>query len=414
MKKLASLDWEGVAKGTVGIAALAAVLVIAAKSLSKSSGKLIKGSTGLIAFAAAILIMSKAVESMSALSWDELFNGLTGLTVILAEIVAFTRFMGNPKHMISTGIGMIALGAATLIFAEAVEHMGQLSWEEIKKGLITMAGALTAITIATKFLPKGMISKATGMVVMGAALLIIGEAVGKMGSLSWDEITRGITTLARALAAITLALNFMPKNMIAKATGLIGVAAALTILVKPLREMGSMSWEEIKKGLVTMAGSMIILTFALKAMQKAIPGAAAMLIVAPALAIMAGVLRTLGRMPLSEIVTGLLALAGVFVVLGAAALILQPLVPTIIGLGAAIALLGVGVAAVGVGVLAFATGLTALSVSATAAAGAIVVIGSAILSLIPIFFEKLAKDLLHLVMLLSTARQSSRMRFLYF
>ena len=55
--------------------------------------------------------------------------------------------MGDPKHMISTGIGMIVLGAVMLIFAEAVEHMGQLSGEEIGKGLITMAGALTAITM---------------------------------------------------------------------------------------------------------------------------------------------------------------------------------------------------------------------------------------------------------------------------
>ena len=393
MKNLAALDWEGLAKGTVGIAALAAVLVVAAHSLDKSSGRLIKGSTGLIAFSAAILIMSKSVESMSALSWEELAKGLTGLTVILAEVVAITHLMGDSKSMISTGIGMIALGAAMLMFAEAVERMGQLSWEEIGKGLVTMAGALTAVTIAMNLLPKGMINKATGMTVMGTALLIIGEAVGKMGSLNWGEIARGLTTLAGALAAITLALNFMPQGMITKATGLIGVAAALTILVKPLREMGSMSWEEIAKGLATLAGSMTILAVALNVMQKAIPGAAAMMIVAPALAIMAGVLGTLGRMPLSEIGTGLLALAGVFVVLGAAALILQPLVPTIIGLGAAIALLGVGVAAVGVGVLAFATGLTALSVSATAAAGAIVVIGSAILSLIPIFFKKIGEGI---------------------
>ena len=334
MKKLASLDWEGVAKGIVGIASLAAVLVIAAKSLNKSSGKLIKGSTGLIAFAAAILIMSKAVKSMSSLNWEELAKGLTGLTVILAEVVAVTRRMGDSKRMISTGIGMIALGAAMLIFA---------------------------------------------------------KAVGKMGLLSWDEIARGITTLAGALAAITLALNFMPKNMIAKVTGLIGVAAALNILVKSLRKLGSMSWEEIGKGLITMAGSMTILTVALKAMQKAIPGAVAMMIVAPALAIMAKVLGTFGSMPLSEIGTGLLALAGVFVVLGAAAIILKPLVPMIFALGAAIALLGVGVAAIGVGVLALATGLTTLSISAAAAAKAIGIIGSAILSLIPIFFEKIGE-----------------------
>ena len=396
MENLASLDWEGVAKGTVGIAVLTTALVVAAKTLNKSSGKLIKGSTGLITFATAILIMSKAVESMSELSWEELAKGLTGLTVILAELVAVTRLMGKPKRMISMGVGMIALGAAMLIFAEAVEKMGQLSWSEIGKGLTTMAGALTAITIAMKFLPKGMINKATGMVIMGAALLIIGEAVEKMGSLSWGEIAKGLATLAGSLAAITLALNFMPKGMITKATGLIGVATALTILVKPLREMSSMSWEEIGKGLATLAGSMTILAVALKVMRKAIPGAAAMMIVAPALVIMAGALKILGSMSLSEIGMGLLALAGTFTVLGTAALILKPLVPTIIGLSAAIALLGVGVMAVGVGVLAFATGLATLSVSATAAAGAITIIGSAILSLIPILFEKIGEGLIAL------------------
>src|SRR5690606_32673235 len=152
--------------------------------------KLIKGSTGLIVFATAILIMSKAVESMSELSWEELAKGLTGLTVILAELVAVTRLMGKPQRMISMGVGMIALGAAMLIFAEAVEKMGQLSWSEIGKGLTTMAGALTAITIAMKFLPKRRINQATRMVVLGAALLIIGEAVEKMGSLSWGEIAK--------------------------------------------------------------------------------------------------------------------------------------------------------------------------------------------------------------------------------
>ena len=155
--------------------------------------------------------MSKAVERISTLSWEELAKGLTGLTVILAEVVAITHLMGDSKRMVSTGIGMIALGAAILIFAKAVEHMGQLSWGEIGKGLVTMAGALTAITIAMNLLPKGMINKATGMVVMGAALLIIGKAVGKMGSLSWNEIARGLATLAGSLAAITYGSNLMPK-----------------------------------------------------------------------------------------------------------------------------------------------------------------------------------------------------------
>ncbi len=396
MKNLASLDWEGVAKGTVGIAALAAVLVIAANSLDKSSGKLIKGSTGLIAFAAAILIMSKAVESMSALSWEELAKGLTGLTIILAEVVAITHLMGDSKRMISTGIGMIALGAAMLIFASAVEKMGQLSWEEITRGLITMAGALTTITVAINLIPKGMINKATGMVVMGAALLIIAEAMSKFGDMQWGEIARGLVAMAGALTAITLALNLMPKGIITKALGLIGIATALQIMIGPLKQMAGMSWEEIAKGLVTLGGSLLIITVAMNAMTGGLAGAAAMLVMAAAIRVLTPALVGLGQMDLAEIGKALLALVGVFAVVGVAGSLLAPLTPVILGLAAAIALLGVGVVAIGAGLLMFSAGLTALAVSGTAGAAALVVIVTSLISLIPIFFEKIGEGLITL------------------
>lgn len=396
MKNLAALDWEGVAKGTVGIAALAAVLVIAANSLDKSSGKLIKGSTGLIAFAAAILIMSKAVESMSALSWEELAKGLTGLTIILAEVVAITHLMGDSKRMISTGIGMIALGAAMLIFAEAVERMGQLSWGEIGKGLVTMAGALTAITIAINLLPKGMINKATGMVVMGAALLIIAEAMSKFGDMQWGEIARGLVAMAGALTAITVAMNLMPKGMINKALGLIGVATALQIMIGPLKEMSGMSWDEIAKGLVMLGGSLLVLIVAVNAMKGGLAGAAAMLVMAAAIRVLTPALANLGRMDLAEIGKALLALVGVFVVVGAAGLLLTPLTPTILGLAAAIALLGVGVIAIGAGLLLFSAGLASLAVSGTAGAAALVVVVTSLISLIPMIHQKIAEGIIDL------------------
>ena len=396
LKKLSALDWGEIARGTAGIAALAAVLVIAANSLDKSTKGLVRGSVGLIAFATAILIMSSAVTKLATLKWEELAVGLTALTVILAEVVLVTRLMGDPKRMISTGIGVVALGAAILIFAEAVKRMGQLEWIEIARGLTTMAGALTAVTIAMNFMPKGMITKAAGVTIMAAAMLIMAEAVKKFGSMQWAEIGRGLTVMAGALAAITIAMNLMPKGILTKAVAITILSAALLILGDAVIKMASMQWEEIGRGLTVLAGSMAILVVSLNLMRKAIPGAAAMLIVAPALMIMATVLKTLGSMPLTEIGVGLLALAGVFATLGLAALILQPLVPTIFALAGAIALMGIGVAAVGAGVLAFSAGLTALAVAATSAAGAIVVIGSAILSLIPVFFEEIGKGIIAL------------------
>ena len=394
MKNLAELDWAGLAKGTLGIAALAATLVVSANMLDKSSGKIIKGSIGLIAFSEAILILTHAVDNLAQLSWGELAKGLVGLTIILTEVVALTHLMGDPKRIISTGIGMIALGTAMVIFASAVEKMGQLSWGEIARGLVAMAGALTAVTVALNFMPKGMITKAAGMVVIGAALLIIADAMAKFGNMQWNEIARGLVAMAGALTAVTVALNFMPKGMITKALGLIGIATALQIMIEPLKQMAGMSWGEIAKGLVTLGGSLLIITVAMNAMTGGLAGAAAMLVIAAAIRMFTPALVSLGRMDLAEIGKALLALVGVFGVVGAAGLLLAPVIPAILGLAAAIALLGVAVLAIGAGLLAFSAGLTALAVAGTSGAAALVVIVTSLISLIPMVLEKIGEGII--------------------
>ena len=103
-----------------------------------------------------------------------------------------------------------------------------------------------------------------------------------------------------------------------------------------------MSWDEIARGLVTLAGSMTILVVALNAMKTALPGAAAVLTVSSALAIFTPVLKSLGNMSWESIAKGLVALAGSFTVLGVAGVALGPLTPAILGLSAAIAVLGEG------------------------------------------------------------------------
>ena len=455
VQKLSGLDWDELLKGLVGVAGLSAILVASATALSKTSKGLIKGSAGLVVFAAAIRVLVGAVEDLGALDVGSLAKGLIGVgvlctelalflkatdldgigvlkgtglvllaasiniladavsafgaldissllkglsavAVVLTELAVFTKVTANAKHVVSTATAMTILGAAMLVFGEAVEKMGNLSWGEIGRGLTTMAGSLAAVTVAMNLLPNGMISKATGMVEVGAALLIIGEAVEKMGNLSWGEIGRGLTTMAGSLAAVTVAMNLLPNGMISKATGMVEVGAALLIIGEAVRNMGGMSWDEIARGLVTLAGSMTILVVALNTMKTALPGAAAVLTVSAALAIFTPVLKSLGNMSWESIAKGLVALAGSFTVLGVAGVALGPLTPAILGLSAAIAVLGVGCLAAGAGILAFSTGLSALAVSGAAGAASLVVAVSSILSLIPLLFESIGEGILSL------------------
>lgn len=394
MKNLASLDWEGVGKGVVGIGSLSAILVIAANKLDKSSGKLIKGSMGLVAFSAAIVILTHAVEKLSKLSWDELGRGLLGLTVILTEIVILTRNLGDPKRMISTSVGLIALGVATLIFATAIEKLGKLSWDEIVKGLVSMGGALFGIAAGLGLMPNDVISKSAGLVILGGALLIIANAMSKFGSMSWEEIVKGLVAMGGALFGIAAAMGLMPDNMIIKALGLIGVATALQIMIGPLTQMAGMSWDEIVRGLSALGGSLLIISLAMNKMTTGLPGAAAMLVMAAALRVFVPALVTLGNMDIIEIGKALLTLVGVFAIVGISASLLAPLTPVILTLAASIAILGIGVMAVGAGLLMFSAGITALAVSGTAGAAALVIVVTSLISLIPMIIQKLGEGII--------------------
>lgn len=398
VQKLSGLDWDELLKGLVGVAGLSAILVASATALSKTSKGLIKGSAGLVVFAAAIRVLVGAVEDLGALDVGSLAKGLIGVGVLCTELALFLKATDLDGMGVLKGTGLVLLAASINILADAVKAFGDLDTSNLIQGLSAVAVVLTELAVFTKVTAnaKHVVSTATAMTILGAAMLVFGEAVKKMGNLTWGEIGRGLTTMAGSLAAVTVAMNLLPKGMVSKATGMVEVGAALLIIGEAVRNMGGMSWDEIARGLVTLAGSMTILVVALNAMKTALPGAAAVLTVSAALAIFTPVLKSLGNMSWESIARGLVALAGSFTVLGVAGVALGPLTPAILGLSAAIAVLGVGCLAAGAGILAFSTGLSALAVSGAAGAASLVVAVSSILSLIPLLFESIGEGILSL------------------
>ena len=398
VQKLSGLDWDELLKGLVGVAGLSAILVASETALSKTSKGLIKGSAGLVVFAAAIRVLVGAVEDLGALDVGSLAKGLIGVGVLCTELALFLKATDLDGMGVLKGTGLVLLAASINILADAVKAFGDLDTSNLIQGLSAVAVVLTELAVFTKVTAnaKHVVSTATAMTILGAAMLVFGEAVEKMGNLSWGEIGRGLTTMAGSLAAVTVAMNLLPNGMISKATGMVEVGAALLIIGEAVRNMGGMSWDEIARGLVTLAGSMTILVVALNAMKTALPGAAAVLTVSAALAIFTPVLKSLGNMSWESIAKGLVALAGSFTVLGVAGVALGPLTPAILGLSAAIAVLGVGCLAAGAGILAFSTGLSALAVSGAAGAASLVVAVSSILSLIPLLFESIGEGILSL------------------
>ena len=404
LKSIATLEPEQMAAGLAGIAGLMAALVAAAKVLGSGSSSIIKGSAQMVVFAAAIKILASACADLAQLDLAGLAKGLIGVGVLLAEVSLFMNAAKFSGRSVVTASGVLVLAGAMKVLASACKDFAQMGVGELVKGLSAIGAVLLEITAFTKLAgsAKGLITTGAAMIEIGAAMKIFASAMADFGRMSLAEIGKGLLAMGGALAEVAVAMRFMPRNMVTMGAGLIAVGAALNIIADAMRSMGGMSWEAVAKSLVTMGGALVELAVGLNFMNGTLGGSAAMLVAAAALAVLTPVLVTLGSMSWEAIAKGLVTVAGAFAVIGTAGALLTPLLPTILGLGGAFALIGVGVAGVGAGLLLVGTGLSAIAVGITALATslgagvAIIVAGltsiiTGIAALIPAIAEKLGE-----------------------
>lgn len=407
LKKVSDLDWGELARGLVGIAGLTTIVVASSKAMASGQKQVMKGATSLIIFGAAIKILASACKDLSKLQWDELGRGLTGVGVLFAEIAVFLRVAKFNGKMISTATGIVILAAAMKVLASACKDFGQMEWSEIGKGLAGIGGLLAELAIFTNLAgnAKHVMSTGVALIAIGAAMKIFASAVKDFGRLQWDEIGRGLTAMGGALAEVAIAVNLMPKNMIGIGTGLVIVGGALEIIANCMSKFGGMQWEEIGRGLTVMGGALAELAISLNFMKGTLGGSAALLVAYGALAVLAPVLSILGALSWEAIAKGLISIAGAFTIIGVAGAVLTPLVPTILALSGAFALIGVGVLTIGAGLLAAGTGLSALAIGftalatagaagATAIVAALTVIVTGIAGLIPAVLTKVGEGII--------------------
>ena len=407
LKKVSDLDCGELARGLVGIAGLTTIVVASSKAMASSQKQVMKGATSLIIFGAAIKILASACEDLSKLQWDELGRGLTGVGVLFAEIAVFLRVAKFNGKMISTATGIVILSAAMKVLASACKDFGQMEWSEIGKGLAGIGGLLAELAVFTNLAgnAKHVMSTGVALIAIGAAMKIFASAVKDFGQLQWDEIGRGLTAMGGALAEVAIAVNLMPKNMIGIGTGLVIVGGALETIANCMSKFGGMQWEEIGRGLTVMGGALAELAISLNFMKGTLGGSAALLVASGALAVLAPVLSILGALSWEAIAKGLISIAGAFTIIGVAGAVLTPLVPTILALSGAFALIGVGVLTIGASLLAAGTGLSALAIGftalatagaagATAIVAALTVIVTGIAGLIPAVLTKVGEGII--------------------
>ena len=182
----------------------------------------------------------------------------------------------------------------------------------------------------------------------------------------------------------------MSKKTLRSATSLVIIGAALEIFADVCSKFGQIQWPDLGKAGAAIAGILAICAgFELLSGMSGniLASSAALVIMATALNLMVPVLQSLGSMSVDEIVKGIVSIAATMAIIGVAGYALEPVAPVILAISGAVALLGVACLAAGAGVMAFATAFSILSTAGAVGAAAFVealsVTITGILELIP-------------------------------
>jgi tape measure domain-containing protein len=399
LAKLGTMDPVQLVRGMVAITLVSGLLIGTAKLLSKESSGMITSAAALVVFAYAIDILSKSIKTMGEMKNEDLIAGLSGVSALLLGISLFLSNTKMTNGSVAGALGVLVLSAALNIMVLAVEKMGNMDSEKMTQGLVGIGTLLGGIVLFTNNVTNSgnLLVAAFGLTILAGALLLMTISIERLSDISWEGLAKGLVGIGAALLIILTAISFIPPNLAVSALSLLIVAGSIFILAEALAKMGNMSWEQMGVSMAALAGSLTLLALGLYAMTASLPGAAALVVAAGALMVLAPALLMLGGMSLEDVGIAMLALAGIFVVLGIAGSVLTTVTPTLLALAGAIFLLGIGVAAVGAGMFLFASGLMLLSGAGAAVGASLTLILTSIVSLIPMLFKQLGRALLILV-----------------
>lgn len=270
LRMAAGADIDNMVVATLSIGTLMYAMVGVAKLLGSKIGQpLTMAATGMVGFASAIFILAGALRMVATLELTEMAMGLGGIITLMLTMVGVAKLLSkNVADLTGVGFGLLLIAGAVDLLVIAVKELGKLDFPTIGKGVVSIAVLLAAFAGFSQIVKAQsgtIIWTGIAMIPMAAAMIVFAKAVEKFGKMDTKTLGHGMTALAVGLAALTAALAIMAPNAtgVVKASAAIAiVAGSLLLLAGALKIFETISWETLGKA-ATVFGVLIGLFIAL-------------------------------------------------------------------------------------------------------------------------------------------------------
>lgn len=294
------------------IALLAGIIVVLALAMSKlgSVGDVGKFSTFMLALSTSMLLIAFAMKQLGSISQDQVTTILQTFTILIVGLGVLIVAAGSLKRadvaFAKLGFMLLAMSASLLIMTTVMKQMSELDSDSIFKaiGVIAAIGILFAgIVAVSQFSGKYGIKAGIMLLGMSAALLIMIGVIKLAAKLSVGEVLKGITVVALVgvlFASIITISQFAGKYAWRAGIMLLTMSAALLIMGTVIKQLAKINTGDIFKGLAVVAAIEVlfaaIIAVSYFAGRYAVRAGIMLLLMSGALLILTGVIYILSRM----------------------------------------------------------------------------------------------------------------------
>ncbi len=293
MNKLAGLSWEEIAKAMVGLAGAVGGLIVAVKMMDGAQiGP--KQASAILTLSTSLLLFSAAMAIIGNLEVGTIIKSLTSIAAIMGGLSLFLNSTKNVKNAGQVGLSLIPLATSMLVLAAALAIFGHMNHGTLLQGFIVLSSLLAVFSAFGNSLKKyqgDMVNVGAGILILSGALLVLSGVLAILGNMETETLVRGLLSMAGAMVILTAALRLMPKNVTGVGGGIVALSAGMLILAAAMKVLGTLSWEQIGKGLVTIIGSIVLFGAAAALLTPVLP---AMLLLAGAIAALGGAALLVG------------------------------------------------------------------------------------------------------------------------
>ena len=323
----------------------------------------------LIALGAALILMAVAVRILSGMDVKGALVGVIAMQVLLGSLAEFMKQTTHLKGVERGATLLLGLAVACILLSTAVYMLGSMKLGTALQGVIALNLIIWTLTGFMQLVSQNpFMAKGAGILLgLAVSVNILVSAIYLLGSMDTGRLVQGTIAVTVLIAVLSVATNVAGRSGGRGAAAILAMSIGIMALVGAVYLLGSMDIVKLAQGMIALAAGLAILVFAMAAADTFKEGAIGLAIGSISLMVFAAAMERLSGLSWMQVAIGLVALAGGFVVLLAAAWVAEMVAPGLILLTAVLLAFGLALLPISIGLAAFAAVLGICATTGSAA-----------------------------------------------